>query len=307
MRNRGIGVSFSWLFAIIVGAVILVLAIYAATNFVRTARFETDTKVAAELGNLLNPVETNLESGRYVVIEFSEETRVFNKCREDGNFGRQEISTSVRSNIGKEFERPGVESVFFNKYLFSNNVEEGRKLHVFVKPFEMPYKIADLIIVSSKEYCFVQSPGDIEDEISDLNPGNVNLSESVEGCRPGSIKVCFASPGCDVNVNLQAKSVSKEGELVYYEGALIYGAIFSDPDIYECQVKRLMKRSGELAHVYAGKTEFLSGQGCSSNLGGDLVTYSTLSQIDGSEDLRRVASAAEELERRNDLLRCKLF
>jgi hypothetical protein len=309
MNNRGIQISFSWIFGIIVGAVILVLAVYAASNFVKTTRFETDSKVAAELGNLLNPVETNLESGRYVVIEFSEDTRVFNSCREDGNFGRQGISTSVKSGIGKEFERPGVESVSFNKYLFSDKVEEGRKLHVFVKPLEMPYKIADLVIASSDEYCFVQSPNDIEEEIDDLGVGNVNLSESVGNCNVNSVIVCFnnVGGGCDVNVNLQSKSVSKEGEIVYYEGDLIYGAIFSDPDIYECQVKRLMKRASELAFVYASKTDFLSRKGCSSNLAGDLVSFATLSQIDGSEGLRQVSDAAEELGRRNDLLKCKLF
>lgn len=315
MNKKAFEFSFAWLFAIIVGSVILFIAVYAAITLVQTSRYESDTKTAAQLGILLNPIETSLESGKYAIIEFPDETRVFNTCRNVGNFGQQGISTAVKSGIGKEFQRPRVESVFFNKYMFSSAVEEGKKLHLFVKPFEMPYKIADLIFASAKEHCFVAPPGDIEDEIDDLNIKNIKVVFNIEECFPGSRKVCFSNVGCDVDVNSQAQTVTindqpGSSQTVYYEGPLVYGAIFASPEIYECQVKRLMKRSSELAHLYAAKTEFLETQGCGSNLAPDLVLFSSVSQINNDENsfkLQEITLFSETIRRRNDLLSCKLF
>ncbi|MCH7568198.1 MAG: hypothetical protein IIA87_02140 [Nanoarchaeota archaeon] len=314
MKNKkGFEFGFAWIFAILAGAAILFLAVFATINLISTSRYEVDTKVAAQLGILLNPVETNLESGKYTVIEFPSETRVFNRCRETGNFGQQRISTSVKSGIGKEFQEQGVESVFYNKYIFSSGVEQGKKLHVFVKPLKMPYKIADLIFISSGNYCFINPPDIIEDEVLGLGLKNVKISSGVRECPKDSKVVCFSSRGCDVNVDLQSRSVEKSGQTVYYEensdgeSSLIYGAIFADPEIYECQVKRLMKRTGELAHLYALKSEFLTGKGCTSGLAQELRNYANIVQIESSFNIRYVAGLSEELRRRNNALSCELF
>jgi len=314
MNKKAFEFSFAWLFAMIVGAAILFIAVYAAITLVQTSRYQSDTITAAQLGILLNPIETSLESGKYAVIEFPDEARVFNNCIDVGNFGQQGISTAVKSGIGKEFQRPGVESVFFSKYIFSSDVEEGKRLHIFVKPFEMPYKIADLIFASAKEYCFVSPPRDIEDEIDDLNIENIKVVFGIEECLSENRKVCFSNVGCDVDVNPQAQTVTVNdqgsSETVYYEGSLVYGAIFASPKIYECQVKRLMKRSSELAHLYNAKTEFLEAQGCASNLAIDLVFFSSVSQINNDENsfkLQEISSFSEDLGRRNGLLSCKLF
>ena len=315
INKRGFEVSFAWIFAMIVGSVILFIAVYATVTLVNTSRLKTDSETAYQLGILLNPVETNLESGRYAVIEFPSETRVFNSCRTIGNFGQQGIRAAVKSGIGKDFQNPGVESTFFNKYLFSREVEQGKKLHLFVKPLKLPYKIGDLIFASAGEYCFIDAPGDVEDEINDLNIGNVELVSDVEECSSESRKVCFANANCDVDVNtitqvVTIKMENAETKDVYYEGNLIYGAIFSDPEIYECQVIRLMKRAGELAHLYKTKTEILSSKGCSSNLAGDLNLFASQIQINEGENsfkLSNIKILSDNLGRRNDLLSCKLF
>src|SRR3989344_3773451 len=110
INKKALEFNFSWMFAIIAGAVIIFLAIYATVNIVRTSRVESDTKVAAQLGIILNPIETNLEESKYVVVKFPDETRVFNTCRNTGNFGRQIISASAKSGIGEEFIEPEVEN-----------------------------------------------------------------------------------------------------------------------------------------------------------------------------------------------------
>jgi hypothetical protein len=308
LNSRGLEFGFAWIFAIMVGAMVLFLAIYATTNFIQSSRFESDSKVAAQLGIILNPVETNLESGKYSKIGFPDRTRVYNFCREAGNFGRQGIKTSVRSNIGKEWEDPGAESTFFNKYVFSNDIEEGEVMHVLVKGFEMPFKIGDLIFMSADSYCFVNPPSEIKNEVGDLGVENIDIVETgrASDCHSRSKSVCFGGGGSGCDISVQGQSVRKKDGVVFYEGALIYGAIFADSEIYECQVKRLMKRRAELAQLYASKTGFLSAQGCSSNLYDQLIGFGGI-EFESSRDLSRVAFSSEEIRRKNELLSCRLF
>jgi len=308
MDKHGFELSFAWIFAIIVGTVIIVLAIYFATQFVDTSQTITNTETGAAFGTLLHPVETGLEESAYTRITFPQETRVHNRCVASvGNFGQQRLSTSVKSGIGETWAEPGIATTFYNKYVFSDEIEQGRVLHVFTKPLELPYKVGDITIISSKTWCFVNPPTDIEDELNDLNMSHVKVVDERLSCSASDEIVCFGNQNCDIFVDPVGKWVRHPDTTVYYEGPLVYAAIMSDPAIYECQVQRLGKRAAELAFLYAAKTEYLSGQGCSSNLGDDLRTYGSLVQIASSSSLPSVWNAAEELNRRNNALACTLF
>ncbi len=307
MDKKGIEFNFAWIFAIIVGSAIIFLAVYASTNLVGNTRYETDTKTAAQLDVLLNPVESNLETGKLVRIEFPDETRVFNDCQADNEFGTQKIRTSTRSGIGKEWQAPGAAISSKNRYLFSEKMIEGKEIYLFAKPIELPYKVADMIIVYSKEYCFVNPTDDIKDEIKLLNLPKISINSSARYCSRDSIKVCFFSNDeCDIKVD--ESSVIKESKKVYYEGDFVYGAIFSDTDLYECQLKRMMNRNSALAGLYSSKTEFLSLKGCSSNLGAELSSFSEiLKRYESSSHLKTIFSISEEVKSSNDILSCKLF
>ncbi len=307
--------GFNWIFAIIAGAVILFSAIYITTKLVGTERRVSDTLVAAELDNLLHPIETNLEESKYATIKFIDETRVYNDCSTIGSFGKQQISTASKLGIGEEWGAQSVRKTSYNKYIFSRAIEEGKKMHAIVKPFEMPFKIGDLTMLYGKDYCFVNPPSDIEDEINDLS-GNgaqnigVNMSSDLDDCPRGSETVCFGNQlGCDVSVNTLSKIVGKNGLDVHYEDdSLMLAAIFSDSLIYECQIARLMKRAGELGHVYWRKADYLDGTGCSNNLGQDLQNYVLSTNVNRSSGLQQVAQLAKELGGRNeDIARCKVF
>jgi len=63
-NKRAFEFSFSWLFAIIMGAVIIFLAIYAANKFIGTERAKQDTELGKELGIILLPIETGLETAK---------------------------------------------------------------------------------------------------------------------------------------------------------------------------------------------------------------------------------------------------
>jgi len=311
--KKGFEFSFGWIFAIIVGAVVIFLAIYASSKFVFTERRVQDTETAKELGIILSPLETGLEESKKTIIAMPGETRIYNRCVSSGNFGSQKISVASRSGIGKEWQNPGVESTFYNKYLFSSAVSEGQDFYFFTKSFNMPFKIGDLIFMISEneKYCFVKPPREIEDEINDLDLRSVvNLTNFVKECGKGMISVCFASVGCDVDVNIQSKSVKKTGKTVYYEDSLVYGAIFSDPIIYECQTQRLMKRASELGLVYLAKSEYVaaSSNGCSSNMQGLLISYSNKTAVSDSAGLKDIYLISQELEDRNEaIVSCKIF
>lgn len=310
MQKRGLEFSFAWLFAIIAGAVIIFLAIYAVTSLIRTERTSVDAQTAKQLGILLNPVETSLESAKTAQINFPSETRIYNSCSTQGNFGRQGISASASSGIGEKFQQPTTESIFFNKYLFSPSTLQGKSLYLFAKPFEMPYKTADLIFAWTDEYCFISPFADIEEEISQLNLKKITINNSIEECPKNSIKVCFNSQNnkCNIVIDSQQQIVNKQGKTLYYHDALLYGAIFSDPEIYECQIQRLAKRTAELASLYAGKTEFLSTRNCPSTLQAELINYAEqLSSIKNSQQLSSISLLSEEIRRKNNALTCKLF
>ena len=77
LDKRGdLNISFGWLFAIIVGAVILVLAIYGATKVIKTGQQEGQAVSAKELGILLNPLETGFESASSTHLSLKTETRI---------------------------------------------------------------------------------------------------------------------------------------------------------------------------------------------------------------------------------------
>ena len=78
MKKKGFEFSFAWLFAIIVGAVIIFLAIFASTRFIRTGRYQMDTITAEQLSIIFEPLETGLASGKSNIAELKAETRIYN-------------------------------------------------------------------------------------------------------------------------------------------------------------------------------------------------------------------------------------
>ncbi len=158
---------------------------------------------------------------------------------------------------------------------------------------------------SLKKYCFVNPPENIENEISDLEQENLLL----EDCPEDSINVCFGSGDCDINVNYNMKYVEKDGERIHFEGdTLMYAAVFADPEIYECQLKRLMKRTGHLALLYEDKASFISQTaGCSSNLNQDLLYLSnSVDDLDSSSYLSSID--VESIKNKNEAnWECRLW
>jgi len=311
-KKAFLNISFAWLFAIIVGAFILFLAIFASTKIIKTSETQIDAETAKEIGILLNPLETGFETGKVSSISLPSETRIYNRCNNNGFFGRQIIKVSQKS-----FDRwtdTDMDIGFSNKYIFSEEYVEGKKFYLFSRPFDFPFKVSDLIYIvsSEKNYCFSGVDGnkelnDITDEISALNQKNFFLKE----CPENSVMVCFSgnSEQCDVIVNIAGKYVQKNNEISYFEGdSLMYAAIFSDKSVYECQLKRLMQRTESLALLYKDKADFVSGKECNSNLNSELLVLNNLANsLSSSSNLASVSYAVEEIKKKNNLANCKIF
>lgn len=313
MKNkRGFEFSFGWLFAIIAGGVIIFLAVFAAVRLAETEKEVKNTEIGKEIGILLTPIETSIENSKSVKIVVPSETRIYNDCSLRGNFGSQKISISTKSNIGANWPTPGVSSTFYNKYLFSEKISEGKSFYLVSFAFEFPFKVADIAILipGSESYCFIDSPNEVKEDLENLNL-DIAFVEDVKECIPRSKKVCFSSSGCDIDVNLNSKSVKKKKEKIsiFYEGPLIYSAIFSSNELYECQLKRIMMRTSEISLLNLAKSEYLSGSGCNSQvIQSSLLSFSNSTRsISESIGLRQLQNKAEEIEQINRRLSCRLF
>jgi len=311
LNKKGFEMNFAWIFAIIAGIAILFLAIYATSQFIKTRRYEIDAQTSAKLAILLDPLETSLEAGKRSLISFSDETRIYNdRCRDYGNFGSQEIGVSISPGIGEKWQNPAYVEPIHNKYIFSQDIEQSKEFYVFTKPFKMPFKVSDLIFFSGTEYCFVDAPDDIEDELRGLGIRNVNFTNNKQECGEEDEKVCFSNyVGCDISVydNFDSGYVKKGNKNMYYTGPLIYGAIFSSPEAYECNIKRLMLRLINLCLIYKDKIEILEKKECGSLLDGPLSEMITLSRNLELSQLVIIKDKADEIENINNAAVCRLF
>ena len=302
--KRGLQISFAWIFAIIVGAFILFLAIYFSTKIIHTEQKIIDSEGAKRIGILLNPLETGSNSIKATSMTLPTDTQIYAGCENGGFFGNQFIRISQKS-FG-EWTDTDVNVAFKNKYIFSDEFVEGKKFYLFSVPFNFPFKVSNLIIMTSadKKYCFENVPEEIERDLEAIGQENF-----LEECTDSSVKVCFGSENCDVNVNEFGNYVEKNNERIYFEGdSLMYAAIFSDNDVYECQVKRLMQRVEMLSFLYRDKAGFVSGVGCNSDVNIELTTLGNLAKnLESSSELEMIMNSVEEIKDKNDYSLCKLW
>jgi len=199
---------------------------------------------------------------------------------------------------------------------------EGKQLNLFSKPFFMPFKIDDIIVISRRNYCFIRAPNEIKDEVQGLNIQNIKFSDNIDDGNCTGVKVCFGEPfdnSCEIKVSGMCEDYNCESsydygkifrgsDILYYTDSLLYAAIVSSPEIYECNLKRLMKRFEELSLVYIDKIKIIELKGCSSNVGGDLVEMVELARgLETSEDLFILSQKAEIIDTKNKGAVCGLY
>ncbi|MCK9569218.1 hypothetical protein M0R72_09795 [Candidatus Pacearchaeota archaeon] len=308
-RRGALEVSFGWLFALIAGAVILFLAIYFSTKIIGTSDETISAETGKEITVLLNPLETSFETAQTTSITISSETRINNICEDISPFGKQALQLDQKRF--NQWTKTDTDISSYNKYIFSEEQIEGKTFYLFSKPFDSPFKVANLIYLTSADdvYCFMNAPTEIKEEILNLNQENL----IVDNCTKGSIKVCFSGGTCDITVDYSDGEVKKGGDIFYFyevedSNALMYAAIFSDKEIYECQVKRLMLRLKQLALIYYDKEIITREIGCEDNLGTSLIQLINLADdLNNSANLYLIKTKAEEVVIKNNARRCLLW
>jgi hypothetical protein len=306
-NKKALEFNFVWMFALAIGALILFLAIFSAGKFIKSESYEAETLTAKQIVNIFETAETGIAEGvRMEALSLKDETKIIDYCSDYETFGNQKIGIS--SKILGKWQETGARIETSNKYIFSDDVEQGKKFYYFSKTFSMPFKVAELIFLSGKKYCFVNAPKEIYDEASFLMGNLVNCSDD-------TIKVCFNRPceitvtglclrGCDSEYDYG--TVSKDGKTMTYVDGLMYGAIFASYDIYECNVKRLGKRLGYQAELISKQASFISGK-CETNLLDLSGIAVSGKKIKNSQDLLLIKDSADNADRANMAGECKLW
>jgi hypothetical protein len=299
---------FSWVFALIVGVTIIFLAIYFSIKLIDIEGTRQTAETSNDIGIILDPLETGFEESKTVNLDLGIESELDNICDIYGEFGVQKIATTQK--IFGEEKGGDIEVVFYNKYIFSDDKILGRTFYIFTKKFEFPFKISDLIFIipTEKQFCFVNAPSEIINLTKDLNLENIKSVTGISLCSEQSEKVCFRRVnGCDTVVDINLKITTKEDKRLYFDGeALMFASIFSNPNIYECQIKRLAKRASSLAQLYEEKKNFIATKNCRSLADLNLLITS-LDNLNSSTDLTRASIIKDDIENKNKYAQCQLW
>ena len=314
MDKRGV-IEFSWIFSVIVGAIILFLAFYFVGTNLLSQRYQQSTIAAQSLDIILNPFaqfgEVKEMSQAPLALEQLSTINISCDYKAQG-MGYNDITIATKGE-------QGIPRIVYDKYIYAEQSLETKKFQALSMPFEIPWRVADIMILwpYDKKYCFMNAPAFIEDALGNSTSTGLNISSiHFSSCPAGSIKVCFGSgSGCDIKVegaaNHQGKT-TKAGKSVFFAGdALMYASIFSEREIYNCNLRRLSSRITGQAQIYEEKARALSGKGCSTafNLAplktaADTVSGST-PPTDGQ--LNTLWQTSQNIKSQNNVADCNLF
>ena len=306
MRRGFLDISFSWIFALLIGGMILFGAIYGVSKFTSIKNTETSAELGTELINLLTPLETGLETAKAISISLPVNSRLSHTCLLSGTFGKEKIS--LEEKVKGKWTNSEVNISFEDKYLFFPDGLEAKKVFAFSKSFDFPFKVANAVYLfdAEKKYCFVSAPREIKTELKNTN---IDVFE-FDDCSGDSEIICFEKDSnCDILVDADFDKVTKGDESMYFSGdALMYGAIFSDKDNYECELNRLLKRAYEVSLIYEIKSYNLLKRGCDSSLKTEFVEYRNLiDSFDDSRSLSTMESFVKNMNLLNKNAECSLW
>jgi hypothetical protein len=236
MEKKGQGVQFNWIFVIVAGGLILLFFMFFTARYFELHNLRVGSETARGLDQVFlsakstpqyktfnlegNNFDLNFECGFFVI---------------DGNY-RQEI----------------------DYVLFGTDVSDTDELLIWSREFNKPFKVDNVVyVLDTRKKIYVEGNLEFLQGLpDDLNiASNANDADSLvffDYCPSGydgKKKVCV--------VNNQ---ISFDGETYnYYDDYLVYAALVSDQNNFECAVERLEKKWSNLFKIYSRKIEFMSG------------------------------------------------
>lgn len=259
--------AFGWVFAIIIGIMILFLAGYLIGKMIRTNEYESEVEMARGFDIILNPFASIGGIGPVSMgktVRLAQETALEFSC-DDTGLGSQGLMLKTKSSFGGWGDLTEEMSIY-DKYIYSENAQ-GKNFYILSKSFELPFRIDELIYIVSDDYCFINAPEKMNEQFENLNMPKIKFdADDCEGKN-----VCFGidQDYCDVAVEgsecedeffcdniYEHGSVKKKGErdtFYFATDAMLYAAIFSDYYTYDCNFNRLMNRLDLLCDIYKEK------------------------------------------------------
>ncbi len=310
--NKKAVIEFGWLFAVIVGAMILFLAFYFVGTKLLSQKYEQSTIQAHSLEILLNPFSQfgEIKLISQDTISLDQLSTVNISCdisSSPGDLGYNEITITTKG-------QSGIPKTVYDKYIFAENDLTTKKFQALSVPLEMPWRAADVIILwpYDKKYCFVGMPN-IKETLGDtetgLNISSLSFTTSKSSCPSESITVC--NSGCDITINPATNKVTKQGQTFYFASdALMYASIFSSKGLYDCNFKRIASRVNLQATIYEKKALALSGKGCTTlppNLGALKNAANELAKQVNSDNVNTLWQAANNIDQANNIADCSLY
>jgi hypothetical protein len=311
--------NFVWLFAIIAGTAFLILAIFFAVKLGGTFKTAGDVSIAKSIESITDPLQAGFTDSKVTLISFQLNSQIIPSCYDTG-FGYHMLAVVTESDALKNNPPTPVEIKIPNKYIFAQE-DFGKDYYVFSKKFEAGFSVADLLFISTKNYCLLNPPQRIKEEILRLDPKNIGVRDAQnDSCSQDNIRVCFGY-GEDCNMTISGNCfdnkycedpyetgfIQKGTQSLGFSGNLIYGAIFSDQHLYECNVKRLLYRTSQIAEVYHEKANLMDARGCNTLLNTDLTSLSQITVNATSQDLPVLFKIGKQLANKEDKEACGLW
>lgn len=320
MNNKKGDFNFVLLFAIIAGTAFLILAIFFAVKFGSTIKSGSDVQLAKSIDSFAGQLQAGFASSLTGKISLPKKSQIYPACYNEDGFGYNMLAVISESDFLKQVPPTPIEIKITDKYIFSQP-DFGKEFYTFSKKFELGFPVGDLLFISTSEYCLVNPPERIKKEVMALDLKTLRVSDSINNtCSEDAPRICFGyNDDCNMTISgncfqsycqdeFETGTVAKDQDTLAYVDSLIYGAIFSEKDLYDCNVKRLLFRTSKIAQVYSDKIDLMQTRGCNSLLKPDLLTLSSTAEDADSSDLQNLFAFGKNLAEEEELERsCGLW
>lgn len=302
--------TFAWIFSIIVGAVFLFLAFFFVTQYgKKVAEPERGAIVESGISILTEPFLAvgSLVEAKSSILEFPANTHVEFDCNIDKD------SSVIKAKGVKEKTFSLVKNVH-EKYIFSDTIitKSKENFFAFTMPMKQPFYIVTPIVIVTQNYCLVDFPYQYQTELErisgDINKAKYRFNFTEAACPSGYTSITLQNLGCMAGCEYGIVG-SK-----YWFGNLIYPAVFTSEEVYNCNLDRILERMKILATLHMEKVKLLSNSGCSA---GDLLNklnslvsaINDFKQDKNGNTLGRLYSTIKAVENANQALdiNCRPF
>ncbi|MEM2173444.1 MAG: acid shock protein [Candidatus Pacearchaeota archaeon] len=259
--------SFAWIFSLIIGAVILFFAFFFVTQYGKqVAKPTKEVSVESGINILLEPFSEvgSLVEAQGTALEFPADSYTEFGCNANNDYSeikwrnRKEKTFSIIKQVP-------------DKYIFSKPLITTQKetFFAFSMPLKDPFFIATPVIIVDGKYCLTNLPYQYRTKLEEISKDIISKTKSAinfTNCPSDYYKIDIGCSACNYGF--------VDGKPWFSD--LIYAAIFSDFDTYNCNLDRILARAKILASIYKTKAQLLRNKGCTiGNIEGALDSFIT--------------------------------